>query len=139
MTTPTTQALLPVTPEARKAACEYLSDIAGLRGGDAVTDIHDDHPTMIAFARFERDILARQAHSLPGDVGTALAGLEWSEDGYSLRTPHDGDVDGDGRHVVVGGETVITFADSDVGEEYRERILAALTPSALSGDAGEGE
>lgn len=76
----------------------------------------------------------RQSHSLPGDVGTALAGLEWSEDGYSLRTPHDGDVDGDGRHIVVGGETVITFADSDVGEEYRERIRAALTPSALSSD-----
>ena len=70
----------------------------------------------------------------PGDVGSALSGLEWSEDGYSLRTPHDGDVDGDGRHIVVGGETVITFADSDVGEEYRERILAALTPSPCPGD-----
>src|SRR3546814_5228767 len=61
--------------------------------------------------------------------------LEWSEDGYSLRTPHDGDVDGDGRHIVVGGETVITFADSDVGEEYLERIRAALTPSATISDA----
>src|SRR3546814_19432246 len=65
----------------------------------------------------------------------SLAGLEWSEDGYSLRTPHDGDVDGDGRHIVVGGETVITFADSDVGEEYLERIRAALTPSATISDA----
>src|SRR3546814_4843255 len=68
-------------------------------------------------------------------VGTALAGLEWSEDGYVCRTPPDGDVDGDGRHIVVGGETVITFADSDVGEEYLERIRAALTPSATISDA----
>src|SRR3546814_13511279 len=67
-------------------------------------------------------------------VGTALAGLEWSEDGYSLRTPHDGDVDGDGRHIVVGGETVITFADSDFCEEYLQRIRAALTPSATISD-----
>src|SRR3546814_5715617 len=38
-------------------------------------------------------------------------------------------------HIVVGGETVITFADSDVGEEYLERIRAALTPSATISDA----
>lgn len=59
----------------------------------------------------------------------ALAGLELTEDGYSLRTPFDGDVDGDGRHVVVGGEIVRTFADSDQGEELRDAILAALSTS----------
>jgi hypothetical protein len=63
-----------------------------------------------------------------GVTDPALRGLELTEDGYSLRTPFDGDVDSDGRHVVVGGETVITFADSDAGEAAREAILRLLSP-----------
>jgi hypothetical protein len=82
--------------------------------------------------------MADEEQSLAG----GLLGLEWSEDGYSLRTPFDGDVDGDGRHVVVGGETVVTFADSDEGEKAREAILAALKdrspPSVNAGVGREG-
>src|SRR3546814_7280643 len=107
-TTPATQALLPVTQSDREFAAKWTS----IRGEfDELAEAAARH---------------RQAHPLPGDVGTALAGLEWSEDGYSLRTPHDGDVDGDGRHIVVGGETVITFADSDVGEERSEEHTSEL-------------
>lgn len=84
----------------------------------------------------EDRVTARTAASQASDAGDRLGGLEWTEDGYSLRTPFDGDVDGDGRHVVVGGEIVVTFADSDVADEYRSRILATLTAPPTS-DAGE--
>ncbi|WP_139809981.1 hypothetical protein [Sphingomonas azotifigens] len=55
-----------------------------------------------------------------------LKGLELSEDGLSLRWPYDGDVDGDGRWITVGGNAVITFEDSDDGEAARQFLLAAL-------------
>ena len=71
-TTPATQSLLPVTQEARDAAAGIAEDLAInsdmfaplIRNGE-----HDRHPFVQAFAIFERDILERQAHSLPGDVG----------------------------------------------------------------------
>jgi len=56
----------------------------------------------------------------------AFDGLEVTEDGYSLRTPYDGDADGDGRHIVVGGEIVVTFADSDEGDRVRMAVVDAL-------------
>lgn len=56
-----------------------------------------------------------------------LADLEWTEDGYSLQTPFDGDVDGDGRHIVVGGDLVATFDDSEIADKYRHRVIAALS------------
>ena len=55
-----------------------------------------------------------------------LQSLEWTEDGYSLRTPYDGDVDYEGRHVVVGGETVIKFSDSDEGDKARDAIASLI-------------
>lgn len=67
----------------------------------------------------------REAMWLPG-IGL----IELTEDGYSLRTPYDGDVNGDtGQHIVVGGEVLGTFTDSDEGEALREFVLAALTTS----------
>src|SRR3546814_13551318 len=63
-TTPATQALLPVTQSDREFAAKWTS----IRGEfDELAEAAARH---------------RQAHPLPGDVGTALAGLEWSEDGY---------------------------------------------------------
>jgi len=59
-----------------------------------------------------------------------LNGLEWTEDGLSLRTSYDGDVDGDtGRHIVVGGEIIVTFSDSEEAEKYRNRVLIAMRPN----------
>lgn len=70
-------------------------------------------------------------YSIPTDAGDEvervariLAGLELTDDGYSLRNKFDGDADDQGRSVVVGGDVVLTFADSDDGEELREAILA---------------
>lgn len=68
-------------------------------------------------------------------AGEDLGDLEWTEDGYSLRTKYDGDVDGDGRHIVVGGDLIVTFDDSEIADEYRERIIAALNAR----QSGEGE
>lgn len=88
------------------------------------------------YAQRMRQVLARYRIQSEGRTraGEALDGLEWTEDGYSLRTPYDGDVDGDGRHIVVGGEIVVTFADSEIGDEYRSRILAALSQSTAGED-----
>src|SRR3546814_18662984 len=100
-TTPATQALLPVTQSDREFAAKWTS----IRGEfDELAEAAARH---------------RQAHPLPGDVGTPLAGLEWSDDGYSLRTPPDGDVDGDGQPIFVAGDPVTPFADTDVGGETR--------------------
>src|SRR3546814_1342315 len=67
-TTPATQALLPVTQSDREFAAKWTS----IRGEfDELAEAAARH---------------RQAHTPPGNVGTALAGLAWSEDGYSLRT-----------------------------------------------------
>jgi hypothetical protein len=82
------------------------------------------------------EVLAALSPTVSGDAAEAL-GLEWSEDGYSLRTPYDGDVDGEGRHVVVGGETVVTFADSDEGDKAREWFLAALSPTVSEADEAD--
>jgi hypothetical protein len=68
-----------------------------------------------------------EARTTPDALWEALSGLELTEDGYSLRTPYDGDVDGDGRHIAVGGEIVVTFSDSDGGEKVRDAILALTT------------
>lgn len=76
---------------------------------------------------------ASQARVGKGPWAAALTtlGLEWGEDGYSLRTPYDGDVNDDtGQHIVVGGETVVTFSDSDEGDRAREWFHAALTTPA---------
>jgi hypothetical protein len=81
-----------------------------------------------------------------GEAGTAreIAGLELTEDGLSLRTPYDGDVDGDGRHVVVGGEIIATFEDSDLGERVRDFLIEAarsasttIAPSTAQADVRE--
>lgn len=73
-----------------------------------------------------RNAVSRRRNAEPMGEET-VDGLEWTDDGYSLRTPYDGDADGDGRPIIVGGEIVVTFSDSDEGDKYRERILRALT------------
>ncbi|WP_133020338.1 hypothetical protein [Sphingomonas sp. PP-CE-1A-559] len=64
------------------------------------------------------------------ELVAALSGLELTEDGYSLRVSYDGDAADDGRAIVVGGETVVTFTDSDEGEAVREAILKIMGKSA---------
>jgi hypothetical protein len=70
-------------------------------------------------------------HTREGEeLRRTLVGLELAEDGYSLRVAYDGDAADDGRAIVVGGETVVTFADSDEGEAVREAILKIMGKSA---------
>lgn len=124
-TTPATQALLPVTVEDREAAArvtdtlgDYLFAGKKIRAGES-----DEHWLVQAFARH------RQAHSLPGDVGM-LQGLcdKWvSNLEYlnGLKEREDLTEFGEGR---------LSYAIEIVDD-----LRAALTPSALSGDAGEVE
>jgi hypothetical protein len=65
--------------------------------------------------------------------------VELTEDGLSLRLPYDGDVDGDGRHVVVGGDIIATFEDSDAGEAVRDLLIASLSPAATPVSEAGGE
>jgi hypothetical protein len=180
-----------VTQEARNAAADLLHEVGCLLGDDGIGQVadlirdgeYDDHDATIAFAKFERETIARM-NAKPSDdkaimrelrpskaamekiermeqanaaglaeirnmpfggaaqsgegrsgAGEDLGDLEWTEDGYSLRTKYDGDADGDGRHVVVGGDLIVTFDDSEIADEYRERIIAALNAR----QSGEGE
>lgn len=114
-------ALLPVTPEARKAALDLMDEVgrvrADLYGPAILRGEWDECDELQAFACFERDIIASQSHSLPGDVGMreALLGMvKWAEN--IMRA-----------HGITGDQVAVAKA------------RAALTPSAESGDAGEGE
>ncbi len=53
-----------VSERARARACDYLSDIASLRGNERITAIRDDHPALLAFAKFEAEIREECAERL---------------------------------------------------------------------------
>jgi hypothetical protein len=128
-----TQALLPVTPEARKAALDLMDDVgrvrADLYGAAILGGEWDECDELQAFARFERDILASQAHSLPGDVGTALRLAR-----ETIQIERDQLVD----CCTVSGDRRTLEADAKPDVHRMETALAAidaaLTPSALSGE-----
>ena len=72
MTTPDeAQALLPVTQMVRNAAAEIARafPIHQNLSLDIVEGMKDDMSLVQTFARFERAVIDRQSHSLPGDVG----------------------------------------------------------------------
>lgn len=81
---------VPVTAEARKAAADLLNEVSSLLGDDGIGQVadlirdgeYDEHDATLAFARFERDILARHRGSTAGvDVEAAAAWLfdnRWS-------------------------------------------------------------
>ena len=134
--TDATQALLPVTQSDRDAAAPFancLSDMQDIFDGRA-----DGLPVVQAFARH------RQAHSLPGDVGMLRAALTTAR-GY-VEGNHDEGCELDPEF---GEQNFDDEDDTRIWPEDREctcgtdeilaSIDAALTPSALSGDAGEGE
>lgn len=62
---------VPVTAEARKAAADLLNEVSSLLGDDGIGQVadlirdgeYDEHDATLAFARFERDILARHRGS----------------------------------------------------------------------------
>lgn len=78
--------------------------------------------------------LSASAPSVDRNEVERLRDLELTEDGYSLRMPYDGDAD-DGRPIVVGGEIVATFVDSEEGETLRDFVLAALARPPQSGES----
>lgn len=59
--------MVAVTPEARKAAADLLDEVSSLLGDTGIGQVadlirdgeYDEHDATLAFARFERDILAR--------------------------------------------------------------------------------
>ena len=59
--------MVEVTPEARKAAADLLDEVSSLLGDTGIGQVadlirdgeYDEHDATLAFARFERDILAR--------------------------------------------------------------------------------
>ena len=126
MTTPATQALLPVTPEDFKEAARQLGyppDITrdDIRYWDGGVKLAEVDQRAIDLARH------RQAHSLPGAVGTVRI------DNLAARKA---------VNCVLAPLLAPYISDMpeliEVGNQACTEILAALTPSALSGDAGEG-
>lgn len=122
MTTPATQAILPVTQEARDAAAGIAEDLAInsdmfaplIRNGE-----HDRHPFVQAFAIFERDILERQVHSLPG----MREALEWyGEQARLARLIHSGGEAG--RHALAadGGKRArAVLSETEAGRACKAR------------------
>lgn len=87
-----------VTDADREAACSYLSEIAGLRGNDAVTEIRDDHPTLRSFAahraqgRAEAEAeIARRFDHIRSDLNNIVRALEDEGDRIYLGSTNDAD------------------------------------------------
>ena len=131
MTTPATQAILPVTPEVSDYviggphhyvdpdSCEehWTAEIQIVGGHYSVAEIYATDPAH-AVELAEKAIAAwntRQAHSLPGDVGTAIdQAILWARD-----------------------DKCSYPADAEKFEQRIEILRAALTPSALSVPVGD--
>lgn len=86
-----------------------------------------DNPHPIPLAQTDREIVAE----LRGLMERASA-LPWREEEsehspfLAIRAPYDGDIDGDGRHIVVGGEEICRFSDNELDIENSELIVAAV-------------
>lgn len=115
---------------------ELRAAVAGIADDYMTSEVHHPGYVLIPTDRFEK--LAGlpgarsdgETSSPDAQMWKALSGLELTEDGYSLRVAYDGDAADDGRAIVVGGETVVTFADSDEGEAVREAILKIMGKSS---------
>lgn len=130
---PETQALLPVTQADRAAAWPFVPEnsIAGTNREGFFNGGYDGAAIIQAFARH------RISHSLPGDEAAqvkAVMSILWKREQYNGVGP-DYDNYRPGSKFDMGGRV------ERYEKEARDIIaaLAALTPSALSGDAGEGE
>ena len=144
---------LKVTQDARDAAAKWAksnsrhAQAANIKRGSC-----DDAPIVKAFASFERAILARTANALPGDVGMreALA------DVFAAWDAHAASNDRTNEAIPPMGATRAereVYAERYKASEEAKRdwfaamhrfvnnpaTRAALAPSALSGDAGDGE
>ena len=133
--------MVEVTPEARKAAADLLDEVSSLLGDTGIGQVadlirdgkYDEHDATLAFARFERDILARSRSevgcTIPADHPLAK-GLRTSQKaldeikrqeqaniaGYlAMRDMPIGSVAADARHQ--SGRT-------GAGETLREALLA---------------
>lgn len=76
----------------------------------------------------------RQSHSVPGENVTPDEGFEAEQDGdsFTVRFP-------DGHAVTARADGQLIVTKAVPGFVPFDTNIAALTPSALSGDAGEGE
>ena len=122
--TEATQALLPVTREARSAAIEAergvifaARSMADRDCGATQTEMREAREAYMidAFAKFERAVIERQSHSLPGDVGMreALEGLSLAAD--EINGDIDLQVNGDhSEEVDVNGEYYVTLSAAKV-------------------------
>lgn len=87
------------------------------------------------YAEMENLVTALQAHSLPGDVGMREA-LERVVDWQAERGADDQILPADAQETWIADAMRALSADT---RKFRAtETVAALTPSALSGDAGEG-
>lgn len=128
------EALLPVTPE----DIEFLARITEAGGNKAAAFTLRSVGAVGIVLEAQAQVIAahRQSHSLPGDVGIRKFAL-------GDRVSKKSGANWNGR--VVGfystALTTIGYAVESEREIGSVQIYpeAALTPSALSGDAGEGE
>lgn len=99
----------------------YRRDEAAIR---AMLAFATPQPDNIPCAGAEREAWsAVGSHEADAEWVKEIAALELSEDGLSLRTAYDGDADGDGRSIIVGGEVIATFEDSSFGEAVRDFLM----------------
>jgi len=134
-----TQALLPVTPELLPCpVCgnrAFLS-ITGIPGHRSVWCLTEQCLRMAPRETEAEAITAwnrRISHSLPGDVPVTLADgfdAEQDEDTFTIRFP-------DGYALTAWADGRLFVSNATAGFAPFETTIAALTPSALSGDAGE--
>lgn len=88
---------VPVTAEAREAAADLLNEVSSLLGDDGIGQVadlirdgeYDEHDATLAFARFERDILARHRGSTAGVDAQKIAdciaaAIEFGENGLTV-------------------------------------------------------
>lgn len=120
--TEATQSLLPVTIP-RELFDFLMGD--GEIDGTSFGDLNDRLPERFWWRALMRTAEASQSHSIPGDVGIGIDVVKRAE---AIINAHAEYTDGfDRGQIYFGRDAVLRM------------ILAALTPSALSGDAGEGE
>lgn len=93
--------------------------VEAIRAKQAAKPKHSPLPQHVASQPLSTD---EEVRRLRAEIGT----VELTEDGLALREPFDGDVDGDGRSIIVGGNALVTFEDSSRGEAVRELLLLAL-------------
>lgn len=122
-TTPATQAILPVSQSDRDAAADYVASFKIDPSGPSksVQNTRDGKANSALVQAFARH---RQAHSLPGDA--VRSAILWQLGVCANNYERD------------GKEVEAYITRWHMGWIEHAIFDAALTPSALSGDAGEG-